>query len=377
MGATAGAFGARLGQQLSAARQHVERGKVIARALGAADEVGRAIGAQQDLGGAQPSVVVVAHGVAMRAGVVDYKQVAHVDLRQLAVDGELIVVLAQVTRDVVGVRNGRCDLVGATRLAHHRNVVVGTIHSGTNEVDGACVHADIVLVNLLLVDGLGDQAAVGAHHKAAHLGADGHIAHAGGDQNLVVGCVYALADGVDVVSLLLGQVGDTHTAGQIDKGDMCAGLALQTHGKLKEDARELGVVVVGDGVAGKECVDAKVLGALGFEYAEGLEELLGGHAVFGVAGVIHDAVGELEQAARIKAATDLLGDGPRNALKELDVADVVKVDDGAQLVGKLKVCRRRVVGREHDVMAGDAQRAGDHELGIARAIAAAAVFVEN
>ncbi len=28
-------------------------------------------------------------------------------------------------------------------------------------------------------------------------------------------------------------------------------------------------------------------------------------------------------------------------------------------------------------MAGDAQRAGDHELGIARAIAAAAVFVEN
>ena len=30
LGATAGAFGARFGQQLSAARQHVERGKVIA-----------------------------------------------------------------------------------------------------------------------------------------------------------------------------------------------------------------------------------------------------------------------------------------------------------------------------------------------------------
>ena len=146
---------------------------------------------------------------------------------------------------------------------------------------------------------------------------------------------------------------------------MCAGLALQAHGKLKEDARELGVVVVGDGVAGKECVDAKVLGALGFEYAEGLEELLGGHAVFGVAGVIHDAVGELEQSARIKAATDRLGDGSRNALKELDVADVVKVDDGAQFVGELKVRCRRVVGREHDVVSRDAQRAGDHELGVA------------
>lgn len=124
-------------------------------------------------------------------------------------------------------------------------------------------------------------------------------------------------------------------------------------------------------------MDAKVLGALGLEHAEGLKELLGGHAVLGVAGVIHDAVGELEQAARIKAAADCLGDGPRDTLKELDMADVIKVDDGAQLVGELKVGRRRVVRREHDVVSRNAQRPGDHELGIARTIAAAAVFVEN
>ena len=150
------------------------------------------------------------------------------------------------------------------------------------------------------------------------------------------------------------------------EGDVCAGLALQARGKLKEDARELGVVAVGDGVAGKECVDVpKVLGALGLERAEGLEELLGGHAVLGVAGVVHDAVGELEQAARIKAAADRFGDGrAANTLKELDVADVVKVDDGAQLVGELKVGSRRVVGREHDVVAGDAQRAGDHRSSV-------------
>ena len=167
--------------------------------------------------------------------------------------------------------------------------------------------------------------------------------------------MYSLADGANVVGLLLGQVGDADAAGQIDEGDVCAGLALQAYGKLKEDARELGVVVVGDSVAGKECVDAKVLGALGLEHAEGLEELLGGHAIFGVARVVHDAVGELEQAAWIKAAADRLGDGPRNALKEPDVADVVKVDDGTQLVGELKVGSRCVVGREHDVVSRDTQ----------------------
>ena len=158
---------------------------------------------------------------------------------------------------------------------------------------------------------------------------------------------------------------------------MCAGLALQAHGKLKEDACKLGIVVVRDGVAGKEGMDAKILGALGLEHAESLIELLGGHTVLGVARVVHDAVGELEQAARIKAAAYRLGDGARDALKELDMADVVKVDDGAQFICKGKIRRRRVVGREHDVVAGDTQRAGNHELGIARTIAAAAVFVED
>ena len=134
-------------------------------------------------------------------------------MRQLAVDGELIVVLAQIARDVVGVRSGRCGLVVTTRLAHHRNVVVGAIHGGTNKVNGTGVHADIVLVDLLLMDGLGDQAPIGAHHKAAHLGTDCHIAHAGGNQNLVVGRVHPFTDGVDVVGLLLGQVGDTDAAG--------------------------------------------------------------------------------------------------------------------------------------------------------------------
>ena len=92
-------------------------------------------------------------------------------------------------------------------------MVVGTIHGGADQIDGACIDTDIVLVDLLLVDGLGDQAGVGAHHKAAHLGVDCHIAHACGDQDLVVCRVHSLADGVNVVGLLFGQVGDADAAG--------------------------------------------------------------------------------------------------------------------------------------------------------------------
>ena len=199
-----------------------------------------------------------------------------------------------------------------------------------------------------------------------------------GDQNLVVGCVYALADGADVVSLLLGQVGDTDAAGQIDEDDVCVGLALEAHGKLKEDAREFGVVVVGDGVAGKECVDAKVLGALGLEHAEGLEELLGGHAVLGVAGVIHDAVGELEQAARIKAAADRLGNGPRNAPQR---TSMWLMSSKLTMAPSLSASSKSAAGvsLDENMMSWPvmpSERA-IMKLGIARAIAAAAVFVEN
>ena len=59
------------------------------------------------------------------------------------------------------------------------------------------------------------------------------------------------------------------------------------------------------------------------------------------------------------------------------MADIVEIDDGAQLTRQFEIGGGRVVGREHDLVARDAQRARDHELGVARAIAAATVFVED
>ena len=112
-------------------------------------------------------------------------------------------------------------------------------------------------------------------------------------------------------------------------------------------------------------MQAKGFGALSLQHAVGVEKLFLGHAVLGVAGVIHDAVCELEQPARVEAAAYGLGDATGRALKEVDVGDIVKIDGGAKLACKLEVRCGRVVGREHDVGPRDAQRAGDHKLGIA------------
>ena len=256
-------------------------------------------------------------------------------------------------------------------------MVVGAVHGRPHEVDGTCVDAHVLLVDVLVVDGPRDEAAVGSKHKAAHLGEDANVAHASRHEHLLIGLAHALADDADVVGRLTRQVGHAHAAGQVHEVHMGARLGPKPHRKLEEDAGELGVVLVGHGVARQEGVDAEVPGAALAQLAEGLEELLGGHAVLGVAGVVHDAVGELEEPARVEAAAHRFGDTAHGLLVEVDVGDVVEVDDGAELVGEHEVLGRGIVAREHDVVTGDTAGVGKHELAGARAVAAAALLVQD
>ena len=120
-----------------------------------------------------------------------------------------------------------------------------------------------------------------------------------------------------------------------------------------------------------------MLGPLRLQDAKRLVQLLGGHAVFGIARIVHDAVANFEQAARVIAAADGFGNMADRLLEKIDMRDVVEVDDGAQLVGKHVIGRGRFVRGEHDVVAAYAASVGKHELGIRRAIAAAAVFLQD
>ena len=75
---------------------------------------------------------------------------------------------------------------------------------------------------MLLVDALGNQSAVRAKDKAAHLGVDGNIVHASRNKNLVVCLMHAFTDGHDVVRLLRRTVRNAYAAGQVDECDMHA-----------------------------------------------------------------------------------------------------------------------------------------------------------
>ena len=314
--------------------------------------------------------------MAVGAGVVDHQQIADLHLRQHPVHRELVAVLAQRTSDVVLV------VTGLVLLAHDRNVVVGPVNGRAHQVGGAGIHAHIVLVDVLHVQHPGHQVAVGSQHEAAQLGADGHVVHARGHQDLLVSLAHALADDGDIVGGLLGTVGHAHAAGEVDEGDVAAGLRLQIGGQLEQDAGQGGIVVVGQGVGGQEGVDAELLGAHLLQAGEGLSDLLPGHAVLGVAGVVHHleallALAQLEHTAGIEAAGDLLGNVADGVFQKVHVADVVQVDGGAQLGGQDEFLGGGVVGGEHDLSPLETTPVGHHQLAQGGAVHTAALFLEN
>ena len=273
-------------------------------------------------------------------------------------------------------------VVGGVLLAHDGDVVVGAVDGGAHQVGGAGVHTDILLVDVLLVEDPGDQVAVGGQHEPAQLGAQGHVAHAGGDQDLLIGLPDALADEGDVVGGLVGEVGHADAAGQVDEGDVAAGLFLQFHRHLEQNGGQGGIVVVGHGVGGQEGMDAELLGAQLLQALEGLGHLGTGHAVLGVAGVVHDlealiALAQGEDAAGIVAAGDPLGDIAQGVLQKVDVGDVIQIDGGAQLGGQGELLGGGVVGGEHDVAALEAAAVGHHQLSEGGAVHTAALLLQD
>ena len=73
---------------------------------------------QQHLRAAELAVVIIAHGEAVGTGVVNDQQITDIDARQHAVNGELVIVLAQAADDVI------LMVAGRVLLAHDRDVVI-------------------------------------------------------------------------------------------------------------------------------------------------------------------------------------------------------------------------------------------------------------
>ena len=69
---------------------------------------------------------------------------------------------------------------------------------------------------------------------------------------------------------------------------MHTGGLLHPDSQLEQDTCQLRVILIGNGIGSKESVDAEVLGTLGGQLLVAFDHLLLGHAVLGIAGLVHD-----------------------------------------------------------------------------------------
>lgn len=347
------------------------RGEVVVGGLGAADELYGTVLAEQQLGAAQSAVVVVAHGEAVRARVVDGEDIADLQLGEHAVDGELVVVLAQPAHDVVLMR------ARLVFLAQHGDVMICSVHGGAHEVGGAGVHAGVFLVYVLEVYDGGDEVAVRPQHVAAELGAQGRL-HVRSAEHALVLRLDLGGDERDVGLVVLGQIGYAHAARKVDEGEFRARFLVQFLGGLEEYARESGVVIVAQVVGREEGVQSEALDAVRFQFVDRLGELRAGHAVLGILRGAHDAVAHGEVHAVVVAQGHAFGHVvARDVLEKVDVREVVQRDGRAQLERVSVLFGGRFVGGEHDVVPRDAAFLAQHQLGHGRAVHAAAERVQQ
>ena len=120
----------------------------------------------------------------------------------------------------------------------------------------------------------------------------------------------------------------------------------------------------------------KALDAHAHQLLHGLEDLSLGHAKLRNAGLAHAGGAEVQLSAGIVAQADLLRHAAVGGQKR-DVGDIVEVDVGVQTAGILVLLRRRLVGGEHDLIAGEAAGFGQHQLRQRRAVHAAALLLQN
>ena len=256
-------------------------------------------------------------------------------------------------------------------------MVVGAVDGGTHEIPRAGIDADVVLVRVLLPNCPRDQATIRPRHKTAEFREEGDVAHACRHQDIFEFPTHSLADRLDIVRLLVRGIWNADAAGEVDEADMHAGRARDTHGDVEQNARQLRIVLVRDGIARKEGMDAELLGPLRLQYTESLYELVIRHAVFRIARIVHDAVRNFERAAGIVSARNGLRDAADNAFEHVDMRDVVQIDRRAELRCQFEILFRRLVRREHDVGAMRTAGIREHKLGVGRAIASAAVFLKD
>ena len=188
----------------------------------------------------------------------DHKIVSFLNLWQHPVNGKLIVILAQGSRDIVFM------VAGSVLLSKHCNMVIRAIHCRAHQIDCTRVYSDIIFVRVLFMNCFCHKASVRSHHVTSKLCVNLYITHSCRDKHFLVYLSNPLTNRIDIIRLLIRSVWDTDSSGKVDKFDVYSCFFGQSHRLLKKYFCQHRIVVIGNCIACKKRMKAELFRPLAF-----------------------------------------------------------------------------------------------------------------
>ena len=143
----------------------------------------------------------------MCPGVMNDKIVANLNLWQHSVHCKFVIIFAERACDIILMVTGR------RLLAKHCDVMIGTVHRRSHQIDSAGINTNILLMGMFLMNGRCYQAAVRSHHITSQFCINRYISHTCRYKHLFINLANAFANHANIVRLLFRIVGNSDSAG--------------------------------------------------------------------------------------------------------------------------------------------------------------------
>ena len=108
---------------------------------------------------------------------------------------------------------------------------------------------------------------------------------------------------------------------------------MQLNSGLEKDLGQCRIIIIGLGIAGQECMNAKMLHAFGFQVLEALCQLFTGKAVFCLPWYIHDSCADLEITACIETTAYCLRKFAHILFEIFQMGDIIKINNDPHILG--------------------------------------------
>mmetsp|Transcript_36250 Transcript_36250/g.90498 ORF Transcript_36250/g.90498 Transcript_36250/m.90498 type:complete len:340 (-) Transcript_36250:165-1184(-) len=253
--------------------------------------------------------------------------------------------------------------------------MVGRVHAGAHQVSHVGVQTDVVFVGVFVVHDSCDEETVWSRDEAAVFHDHTYRPEPVGFEDLVVLSRHASRRALHIHLGLIRFVVDAQPAAQVDHRYLHPTGLVDLHHQLKQHPRRRHNLTRLRAVGHNHRVQPKPLDPPLLGLGICLEELVACESELGLLGVADDDIAGPARPGVVPKREELWQ--PDGVVEVVDVADVVEVDDGAQLLGLLVLVDGRVVAGEHDHVATQPHALRQHQLGEAAAVSAQALVLEQ